>query len=215
MVTSIPYWCRILVLITVIAVIVAVDWHRHGPRATKPREYGFVILTGIVGSLFGLFNDLLTSSISPDYFIFGKGLAPGNGFTMGVAILGMKAGFSAGAIAGAICLFASTRKGNRAVPFHNLLGLVWKPVVLAVATAFTLALFFRQLDPLDFSGALAEVLDPQQICRFLMVWWIHLGLYLSLLVSVPWMVVDITRLRRRTGIAEAGPEYGHGGSTAD
>ncbi len=199
-------------LISLIAFIVAIDRHRHGAEATKPKEYGFVILTGIVGSLFGLFNDLFTSSISPDYFIFGKGLAPGNGFTMRVAILAVEAGFSAGAIAGAICLYASTRKGALAIPFQKLVKLLWKPVVLAVATAFTLAFFFRQLDPLNFSEELAEVLDAQQIRRFLMVWWIHLGLYLSLLVSVPWMVVDITRLRRRAGSGKAGPECADGRS---
>ena len=62
----------------------------------------------------------------------------------------------------------------------------------------SMALFFRQHDPLNFSGELVQVLNSEQIRRFLTVWWIHLGLYLSFLVSVPWMVVDITRLRKRT-----------------
>lgn len=198
MTETIPYWSRILVLLLLISLSGGIDWYRHGPKATKPQEYAFVILTGVIGSLFGLFNDLITASISPEYFILGKGLAPGNGLTMRATILGMKAGFSAGAIAGAICLYASSRRCRLpALPYRSLLELLWRPVVLAATTAFIFALFFRQYDPLNFSGELADVLDSQQIQRFLLVWWMHLGLYLSLLVSVPWMVVDITRLRRR------------------
>lgn len=41
-----------------ISIIVAIDWYRHGESATKAKEYGFVLLAGIVASLFGLLNDL-------------------------------------------------------------------------------------------------------------------------------------------------------------
>jgi hypothetical protein len=35
------------------------------------------------------------------------------------------------------------------------------------------------------------------MARFLTVWWIHAGLYLGLLVSVVWIIVESVRLRKR------------------
>ena len=69
--------------------------------------------------------------------------------------------------------------------------------MLATTTALMMALFFRQLDPFGFSAQLEGILGPRQIQRFLTVWWIHSGLYLGLLVSIVWIIVDIARLRKR------------------
>ena len=198
MIETIPYWCRIVLLLLLMSLVAAIDWLWNRQKATKWNEYGFVIVSGVIGTLFGFLNDLITSSISPEYFIFGKGLDPGEGLTLRAGILGMKAGFSAGAIAGAICLYLSTRDCScPPLAYRRLLGFLWRPVTLAVTTAFILALFFRQLDPLDLSAQLEGILDSQQIERFLTVWWIHSGLYLGLLASVVWIIVDIARLRKR------------------
>lgn len=157
-----------------------------------------IAYNGRGGTVFGLLNDLITSSISPEYFIFGKGLDPGEGLIFRAGILGMEAGFSAGAIAGAICLYASTRNNCRSpLAYRRLLGFLWRPAALAPMTALVLVLFCRQLDPAGFSILLDETLDPQQMERFLAVWWIHSGLYLGLLVSVVWIVKDIGKLRKR------------------
>jgi hypothetical protein len=194
---TIPYWLRIVLLLLVMSVVAGIDWHRHRRNATRWREYGFVILSGIIGTVFGFCNDLLTSSISPEYFIFGKGLATGEGLMARAGILGMKAGFAAGAVAGAICLYASTRKCSYPpLAYRNLLRLVWRPVVLAATAAF-IAVLFRQHDPLAFSAELEGILPPEQVRRFLVVWWIHAGLYSGLLVAVFWIIVDIIRLRKR------------------
>lgn len=198
MLENIPDWCRIALIFVLMAFIAAIDWCRNRQNAMKWKEYGFVIVSGIIGTVFGLFNDLITSSISPEYFIFGKGLASGHGLMVRAAILGMKAGFSTGAIAGAICLYASTRKCSYPpLEYRSLFRLLWRPVALAVMVASIAALSFRHHDPLAISAELEAVLDSQQICRFLIVWWIHIGLYLGLLVSVVWIIVDVARLRKR------------------
>jgi hypothetical protein len=198
MIEAVPYWCRIALLLLLLSLIATIDRLRNGPKATRVKEYSFVVVSGVVGALFGLLNDLITSSISPEYFSFGKGLNPGDGLTVRAGILGMKAGLSAGAIAGAICLYASTR-GCLYPPlaYRRLLGVLWRPVVLATAAALMMALFFRRLDPFGFSRQLEGILEPRRIQRFLTVWWIHCGLYLGLLVSVVWIIVDIARLRKR------------------
>jgi hypothetical protein len=208
---SIPYWCRIVLLLFLMSLIAAIDWHRNRQNATKWKEYGFVILSGVMGTLFGLFNDLITSSISPEYFIFGKGLASGDWLTVRAGVLGMKAGFSVGAIAGAICLYVSTRNCSRPpLAYRKLLRLLWRPVALAIAVACISALFFCQHDPLAFSAQLEGLLDSQQIHRFLLVWWIHAGLYCGLLVSVIWIIVDIGRLRKRELMGMRQGSQGHG-----
>lgn len=202
MVGPVPYWCGIALLLLLFSLIPAIDWYRNRQKATKPKEYSFVLVSGVIGTLFGFCNDLITSSISPEYFTFGKGLASGDWLTLRAGLLGMKAGFAAGAIAGAICLYANTRRDYRCSPldYRKLLGFLWRPVAAAPTTAFILALFFRQYDPLGFSEQLKKTIDLQHIRRFLLVWWIHLGLYFGLLLSVVWIFVDITKLRQRQSL---------------
>jgi hypothetical protein len=198
MIETVPYWYRIALLLLLMSLVAAIDWLRNRQNATKWKEYGFVVVSGIVGTLFGLLNDLITSSISPEYFIFGKGLDPGDGLTLRASILGMEAGFSAGAIAGAICLYVSTRKSRHPpLGYRRLLGFLWRPVALTATTAIILAIIFRHLDPFGFSAELEGLVDSQQIHRFLTVWWIHSGLYFGLLVSVVWIIKDIGKLRKR------------------
>ena len=202
MIETIPYWCRIALLLLVLSLAAGIDWLWNRQKATKWREYGFVVVSGIVGTVFGLLNDLITSSISPEYFIFGKGLDPGEGLTLRAGVLGMEAGFSAGAIAGAICLYASTRNDGRPpLAYRRLLGFLWRPVALAVTMAIVLALFFRQLDPFGLSIQLDGILASQQMERFLTVWRIHAGVYLGLLMSLVWITRDIGRLRGRRRLA--------------
>lgn len=198
MLESIPYWCRVAVLFVAMSLVAGMDWHRHRQKAAKWKEYGFVVLAGIVGMVFGFFNDLITSSISSEYFLFGKGLAVGDALVLRAGVLGMKAGFSAGAIAGAICLYASTRHCSwPPLPYRRLLGFLWRPIALAALTAMVLAFCFRDHDPLDFSAQLDGIVDSRHMRPFLLIWWIHVGLYLGLLMSVGWILVDVARLRKR------------------
>lgn len=198
MIETVPYGCRIALLLLVMSLVAAIDWLWNRRNATKWKEYGFVVFSGIVGTVFGFLNDLITSSISPEYFIFGKGLDPGEGLPLRAVFLGMQAGFSAGAIAGAICLYASTRNDGRPpLAYRRLLGFLWRPVALAPATAIVLA-FFRRFDPLGLSIQLDGILDSQRMERFLMVWRIHAGVYLGLLVGVVWIIRDIGGVRKKT-----------------
>ncbi|MFZ5830079.1 MAG: hypothetical protein ACOY3P_08325 [Planctomycetota bacterium] len=198
MLNSIPFWARVAFLMLAMAGIAAVDWRRNGRRTKKWKEYGFVLLAGVLGAAFGFANDLITSSLSPDYFVFGKGIAEGPWFTLRASTVGIEAGFSAGAIAGAVCLFAGV--GGRRLPplgYPKLLGMLWRPVALAMIAAVVSAFCFRQYDPMNLAKQLQRFLDSDQMQRFLLVWWIHAGLYFGLLAGVVWIVVDVLRLRRR------------------
>lgn len=93
-----PFGLRILVVVCLAVGVVAWDWRRHPQQPTRLYEYSFLLGCGVVGAAFGVVNDLITSSISLDYFVLGKGLAGGEGFRDRVMSLGAQAGFGAGII---------------------------------------------------------------------------------------------------------------------
>ena len=123
------------------AVAAGVDLCRHGRSAARYKEYLFIWLAGFIGCVMGGVNDLITSSISPEYFSLGKGLPGGEALNLRAAIYGLKEGLSAGVIGGAVCVYAS--RGKAAVPplcFGGMLRLLWMPAAGAVAGAVLLPL---------------------------------------------------------------------------
>jgi len=197
MLDSIPYWARVAALVALMVAVAGVEIAIRGRNASRWKEYGFVLGAGLAAGLFGLANDLVTSSISPDYFVVGKGL-PIDTLRRSAGTLGFQAGFSAGAIAAAFCVYLATRRSRHpAFSMQRLAILSWRPFVLAVALAMLLPLLFSRFDPLGYEATLAPILTPPRIGRFIQVWWIHTGLYLGLLAGVAWIAIDICRRRKR------------------
>ena len=198
------FWDRAACLAGLMIIGAAVDLWRHGRAATRHKEYAFICLTGLIGCLAGTVNDLITSSISPEYFTAGKGLPSGEGFKQQVAMFGLRQGLSAGVIAGAVCLYVSRRKSK--VPplaFGSLLGLLWMPVVCGVAGALLLPMAAGRFDPAGLALKLDGAIAAAQVPPFLKVWWIHTGLYGGLLAGIIWLAVVATR--RRTAGAKLPP----------
>jgi hypothetical protein len=159
-------------------IVAAVDVWRNRAQAAKYREYAFVLIAGIAGGLLGLANDLITSSISPEYFTLGKGLAEGGDLRWRAGLFGLKEGLSAGIIGGAVCLFACARKRSlTAAQARRLLGGLWMPLSGAVLIGLALPRLAGRLDPLGISASLSSLLNADQIIRFRQVWWTHTGLY--------------------------------------
>jgi hypothetical protein len=185
-----PFYYRVALLVGLMAVAAGVDFWRHGREASKHREYGFVLIAGMAGGLMGFVNDCITSSISPDYFILGKGLEPGDDLRLRAGVYGLKAGLSAGVISGAVLLFAATRK-LRFSPeqARRMLQWLWMPVLGAVLLAVALPVIAGGLDPMGLSARLDSVLDAEQIARFRRVWWIHTGLYGGLAAGLAAMII--------------------------
>jgi hypothetical protein len=187
---------RVFLLLGLMAVVVLVDFKRHGRSASKHREYRFILIAGFIGGLAGLGNDMITSSISPEYFVFGKGLEPGKDLRWRAGIFGVKEGLSAGIIGGAICLFATAQeRGFSTQRMRWLLGKLWMPLASAVLVAVALPLIAGKFDPLHLSNELNSFLSTEQIARFLWVWWIHCGLYAGLAVGLAVMIAQARRQR--------------------
>lgn len=194
---DLSFLARLGVLIAVLAAICAWDFYRRGRQATRWREYLFLVTAGAVGAAVGVANDLITSSISPDYFLLGKGVPGGAGFQSRVIELGAHAGFFAAVVAVGIYLLANARRdGRRPLPLGGLARQVAKPLFCALAGGVVLG-GVAAAWPLE-SALQSEVLrslEPAARERFVTVWGVHIGLYVGLLLGAIWGVVSIQSKR--------------------
>jgi len=191
---DIPLWVRIAALVALMAIVAGVDlWYRR-ERSTRWKEYSFILATGCAAAVFGSLTDLITSSISPDYFVYGKGL-PADGIQRHAMVLGLQAGFSAGAIAGALCLFVGGRNRSAAsTSLPKVAMLAWRPFLLAVILGAVVPFACAWFDPFGFVEQLSRPIGPERAAGFLTVWHIHLGVYLGLGAGVVWMIATIRRI---------------------
>ena len=188
---------RIALLLGLMLVVSLVDFYRNGGRAVKFREYGFIIITGAVGGTVGFVNDLITSSLSPEYFILGKGLEESPDLRIQAGLFGMRVGFSAGVIGGAVCLYASRRKSaHPPAKFSRLFRLLWMPVAGAILGGITLPLGFSKFDPARFSALLGALLSAGEMSRFRQVWWAHVGLYAGMVIGLTAMILRAGKERK-------------------
>jgi hypothetical protein len=199
MLLGLPYSARVALLVLLMLAAAGVDLARRGAGASRWREYAFVLAAGAAAAACGFAHDLVTAWLSPDYFVFGKGL-PAEAVRESAALLGLKTGFSAGAIAGAVCLFVATRKSARpTLPVRSLAFQIWRPFVLSVLCSLLVPLFLSRWDPLSLSALLRETLGTARMEAFLRVWWIHVGTYAGLVAGVVWVCVDVVKMRKRLG----------------
>jgi hypothetical protein len=181
---------RIAVGLVVFACLGIVDFRRNGTKATRWREYLFLFFCVAVAMLYGMINDLITSSISWEYFYYGKGLseplgpAPPDPLQLHLAamIVGMESTWSAGLLVGVVLLIANN-------PFRNYPRLSFAQlqrmlipiagVTILMATALGFAGYFELLTPLvdDFHSMLRQ--NEMRPHHFMAVFGIHLGGYVG------------------------------------
>ncbi len=184
-----PFLYRVVLLLGLMVVGAAFDYWRRGEKAQRHREYTFICIAGVLGGFVGLANDWITSSLSPDYFILGKGLQAGSGLRWRAGEYGLQVGFSAGMIAGAFCMFVGVRNSLfSAEQMRRWLRSLWMPVAGAVSLGLLLPLVAGGSDPFGLSTGLGPLLSTDQIARFKRVWWIHIGLYTGLIIGLVIMI---------------------------
>jgi hypothetical protein len=185
---------RLGILVVLLSLVAAIDWWWYRSRATRWREYSFLLAAGLFGALFGIVNDHITATISPEYFTIGKGL-PLAQFRLQVTGLGFQAGFGAGAVVGMLYLFANSHRPQRpSLPILRLFRFAWWPVFAAILLAPVGSWIAYRFDPLGFTSQLAGILSPSEISRFLAVWGIHLGLYAGGLLGTACALLRLRRL---------------------
>ena len=136
---DVPFGARVLALVVVAAALSVVDFYRRGKQSTGYREYGLIFVAGILGALLGAANDAITSTISPEYFIYGKGLTEGDGLRAEAIQYGLKVGFSGGIILrgdSRLVLGDGKSKGAAIGVFIPLEAASWIPAIGAIAGGF-------------------------------------------------------------------------------
>ena len=187
-----------------------VDFYRNRSAATRWREYAFLLACVVVALVYGILNDQITTTISWEYFAYGK--FPENAvpvdeppnsprFRWEAAKVGMKATWTAGLIIGAAQLLANNprRDGRPRLPFRRLIRLV--PTVLLVtaltSAAFGVAGYCGAFLPVnqDFREMLRR--DEFRPRRFMAVYGVHLGGYAGGAIGTALAVATVVRQRRR------------------
>ncbi|MHC4959922.1 MAG: hypothetical protein ACYTGN_16275 [Planctomycetota bacterium] len=149
---------RVLVLLGVLGPLAALDYARHRARATRWREYLFLLACATAGGVFGAVFDQLSVTLSPEYFEVGKGIERNADFRLNVTRLGFHAGFFAGAVASALLMYLSPRAPPRA----QARAAAWVPAMALACAPLGLLVFgtddgFRQVAGLHaglYAGAL-------------------------------------------------------------
>lgn len=202
---------RIAVGVSIFAVLAALDYRANRHHATRWREYLFLLLCVACAIGYGIVNDLVTSRISVEYFLFGKGVAERVSADVAAnpeahrAVLdreamriGALATWSAGLLAGAALLITNTlgaRPRLRMRQMLRLVGVVALPAVVLAAIGGwvgSVGVFARFSD--DFREMVAR--DEMRPARFMTVFGIHLGGYVGAVLG---LILACCLLWRRRG----------------
>jgi hypothetical protein len=205
---------RVLAGCLIFATLALVDLHRRGARATRWREYLFLLACVLASLLYGAINDQITTTISWEYFAYGKGvaealpsIAPNSlAFRLKVFKIGAMATWTAGLLIGVALLIANNPCRARAqLPYAQLLALLGRMFLLTatIASAFGVAGYLGLLA--RFSSDFREMLarDEFRPRRFMAVYGIHLGGYIGGLLATALACITIARRRRRLPITSA------------
>lgn len=207
--TDVGLFARVGIAACVFAILAWRDIRRHGRNARRWREYLFLLCAGCAGIAYGAANDLVTSSISWEYYYYGKGLIDVLGTKVPpdcgalhweAAKLGMKAAGSAGLIIGVTFLMVNNPRPRRPqLPYRRL----FIPLVMTFAICAVCGVV---IGVLGSQGAITwtshdlEMLVRDDLFRpprFLCVYGVHLGGYVGGAIGVVGGIIWILRERTR------------------
>ena len=78
---------------------------RHEDNLTRAREYAFLLYAMVVAAAYAIAHDHVTATISPEYYLYGKGLAQDpRAFRWAVTLLAVRAGLAPGLLGGTALL---------------------------------------------------------------------------------------------------------------
>ena len=190
---------RLVIGVSILTALAIWDIRKHGRRATRWREYAFLLICVATAIAYGVVNDQVTSAISWEYYYHGKALdkvlgptTPPDRLALSreAAKIGAMATWSVGLILGVAILIANnpsrhpSRDPSRNRPqrsFRELIKLL--PMVIALAVAFAIVVgvlgWFGWLNWIseDFRDMWhADIFRPR---RFTAAYGAHLGGYIG------------------------------------
>ncbi len=174
------------------------DMVRHPDNPRRAKEYAFLFAVTGAAMIYAVAHDFVTYHISPEYFIYGKGLADARaGFGWPVIKLALTAGWSPGLIAGAALLIANNRdKLGRQLPYSVLSRYAVLVLVASAGMAVVLGSIIS-LFPSRVAAAIDVPLSGDPARAFVTVWGIHIGTYAGAVVGLVGAAIGVFRGKRR------------------
>jgi hypothetical protein len=165
------------------------DWVKHPEDPKRAKEYLFLLFSMVCAIAYGVVHDQITATISPEYFLVGKGLADDpRPFRWAVTVLAIHASYGVGLVAGALLLIANNPSPARPqLAYRELAPLAVLPLALAAGLAVAGG-FADQGDPFHLATKLKGVVSPARTGRFLLVWGVHAGSYAGAVLGLAWAV---------------------------
>lgn len=162
-------------------------WGMAWTRSVRAKEYAFLAYAMLAAAAYAVAHDQVTATISPDYFLYGKGLAQdARPFRWAVTLLAVRASLGAGLLGGTALLVANNpgRDGRpQQLPYRTLVGLSLVPLALAGLCAAVFGIINARAQ-VGTTTALAIGVAPYRTCRFVTVWAIHVGSYAGALLGI-------------------------------
>jgi hypothetical protein len=180
---------RVIAGCAIFATLAIIDIQKNGANATRWKEYGVLLASVLAGLFYGVINDQLTVSISPEYFIYGKELdhiigdhPPMGRLRYEAAKVGLKATWTAGLIFGVALLLANNP--CKSLPrLRNRQLLMYLPIIMLTAAAGgTLGGwlgYHGHLTRLDSDFKFLIESNLYRPYRFMCTWGVHLGGYVG------------------------------------
>jgi membrane associated rhomboid family serine protease len=197
---------RVGVGVAIFAILAGYDLRKNGRAATRWREYAFLVVCVVTAMVYGVVNDLLTSSVSWEYFYYGKGLSSQLGAAvppdlhemhLAAAIVGIKATWSAGLLIGVAILLANNpSKSLPRLRNRSLLRLLPLVVAMTMLGAVFGGVAGRLGLPALWNHDFAMMLRRNEMRpeRFMIAYGVHLGGYIGGFFA---MILAVWRVRRR------------------
>lgn len=180
------------------------DRIRHPENPRRAKEYLFLAFSVAAAVLYGLAHDHVTATISPRYFLVGKGLAGDpRPFRLAVSILAVRGTYWVGLLGGAALLIANNPSAQRPqLPYRALVRLVLLALGTSLAAAGVGALMVG-LDAFDMMNTASEFVGAAAARGFLIVLGCHAGSYAGGAVGIIAALVIVRHRRRSLAAAPA------------
>jgi len=194
----------------IFVVLGAIDLYRNGGKATRWREYSFLLVAVGLAMAYGAINDAIASRVSWEYFYYGKGISEqlGPGVPPDAAALraaavrvGLKATWSAGLIIGVALLIANNpRKNQVRLRYLTLVSLLVLVLIAAAIGAGAGAIagsrgWLAWSNPDIAAIARDDLFRPKQ---FMAVYGMNMGGYVGGILGTACCITWMSRKRRET-----------------
>ena len=194
----------------ILAAFLIVDLAGKGTKSRRLREYAFLVAATAGAMGYALANDMVTVTISPEYFMAHEGLADNAVNVRAVAaVVGLRGAWWAGLILGALLLFANS--APRRWPALSFRRLYARLLYVGLAAAAGAVICAAGASSGSFDGLL-DISGPPGMRRFMIVYYAHTGAYAG--GALGGLAAIATALVSRRRMAAAGAGSGSRGPAA-